>query len=221
LSIGVWHEKSLGFWKLDGNSNDLSGNAYNGTDSNMSYGTGNFENCGIFNGSSGRIALPTTSPNLRPTTFTILTWYGGTDADGTILSNKCTATSKYYGYFLDIGTNLVRCQVCAGTGLTEGTHMKTVSGVTDVHDNVWHLIGATFDGSTIAVYVDGHKENSASWSTIGYTTTQYPMIGCLQLTTGAYSSYLAGQLDEVIITDRALSEQDMRRWFSYSIGMLD
>lgn len=44
-------------YKLDGNANDVSGN-YNGTPTDVSYGVGEFDLAGVFNGSSGRVQIP-------------------------------------------------------------------------------------------------------------------------------------------------------------------
>ena len=49
---------NLAYYKLDSNANDSSGNGYNGTATNVTYGNGRFNEAGNFNGSSSRILLP-------------------------------------------------------------------------------------------------------------------------------------------------------------------
>ena len=106
--MGQYQGIAAGIWPLDGNSNDGSGNANNGTDSNVSYdGMGRFGSCASFNGSSSRIALPNNA-SLKPSgAFTVFCWYKGqVSAYGTILENWCLESSKYYGYFFGLLDNL-------------------------------------------------------------------------------------------------------------------
>ena len=46
-----------GYWKLNGNSNDYSGNGNNGTDTNIAYSQAKLSQGAVFNGSSSRIDI--------------------------------------------------------------------------------------------------------------------------------------------------------------------
>ena len=51
------------YYKLDSNANDSSGNGYNGTATNVTYGNGRFNEAANFNGSSSRIDTLSTQFN--------------------------------------------------------------------------------------------------------------------------------------------------------------
>jgi hypothetical protein len=219
--MGRYAGISAGNWPLDGNSNDASGNSNNGTDSNMSYGLGRFGDAGVFNGSSSRIALPNNA-SLKPTSFTILAWYKGVDS-GTILANMCNESSKIYGFNLNVKvtTGLARLQVGKGTGTVAGTDYQTVESISAVNDGNWHFISGSFDGTHMKIYVDGMMEADVTWANaIVYAATQYPMIGVRQDSSGGYATYLTGSADGVTLLPYVLTDQDIRRWYAYSKGLL-
>jgi hypothetical protein len=216
--MGRYAGISVGNWPLDGNSNDISGNSNNGTDSNMSYGLGRFGDAGIFNGSTSRIALPNNA-SLKPATPTIISWYKGT-GDGTIIQNWNLTSSVYYGFFLDILSGVARVILAKGTGTADGD-IKAAATSTSVTNDVWHMIAATFDGTTIKIYLDGKLESSTAWTaTLTYTATQYPMIGVRQDASANYSAYLTGAVDSILLLPYVMTDQDIRRWYAYSKGLL-
>ena len=49
---------NLAYYKLDGDAIDSSGNGYNGTSPNVTWGVGRFGPAGVFNGTSSKISLP-------------------------------------------------------------------------------------------------------------------------------------------------------------------
>ena len=216
--IGRHFGISAGNWPFLGNSNDISGNANNGTDNDMSYGP----DYGIFNGSSSRISLPN-SASLKPTVFTIIALYKGNSATNqNILHDYVNSSSKIYGYTFRVstdGTILLRC--AKGTGAVINTDFKQISSVATVNDNVRHFVGATYDNSILKVYVDGRFDSSVDWAAgLAYTTTHYPNIGCRQDTSGTYTDYLNGQLGGLELLPYVLSESDFCRLHSYLRGML-
>ena len=48
----------IAWWKLDGNSNDASGNGHNGTDTAITYTTGKINQAASFNGTTSKITVP-------------------------------------------------------------------------------------------------------------------------------------------------------------------
>lgn len=220
-NFGLFRGISNAIYPLDGNSNDVSGNANNGTDSNMSYGLGRFGDAGVFNGSTSRIALPNNA-GLKPTVLTIIAWYKGTQAtQGTIFQNWNNTSSKYYGFFIGLDGHLVRMLVAKGTGITPVTDFNFQYSGSAVDDGKWHMIVGTWDGSYIKIYIDGNFETSTAWSaTVTYTATQYPMIGVRQDTSATYAEYISGSVDNIVLLPYVLSDQDIRRYYAWSKGML-
>lgn len=208
---------------LNADCNDISGNANNpGTVVDVTYGLGRFGQAAIFNGSSSRANF-TGHATLAPTTFTFNCWYKGAEAGyGTLYANWRNITSKYYGFFVGLSGGPARILVAKGTG-TSGSDMATAYSSSSVNNNVWRMITATYDGATIRIYVDGAKEGSTSWSPLVYpvnTGDQWPMIGARQDTAVTYSEYLDGSMDELFLLPYVMTDQDIRRWYAYSKGLL-
>jgi len=221
--IGQYFGLANGNWKLDGNANDASGNGNNGTASNVTWTTGRFGNCGSFNGSNSKIELPNSS-SLKPTTFTVMAWYKGTQSTlGTIIENFYFYNSGavYYGWFFGLNSGVARFVVAKGTGVATYPHIDQVATLVSINDNKWHHVAATIDSSGILkIYVDGALSGTKNWGyAIAYYSTQYPAIGVRLDSYGAPTEYLSGAVDEVVITGY-MTDAQIRRWYAWSTGKL-
>ena len=128
----------IGYWKLDDNVKDYSGNGYHGTNNGAVSEGSSY----AFNDNSN-IVLPTL-PELSE--FTIL------------VKLKRTANSNWDGIFGTEGSNLhfqletsgrMNCYLYdgVGLGLNSGTNYITADGE-------WHLAVLTYDGTNITLYKD-------------------------------------------------------------------
>jgi hypothetical protein len=80
------------------------------------------------------------------------------------------------------------------------------------NDGEWHYAVLTFDGRTINLYIDGTKEASKSTTaTPDYTGIQPVSIGVNSLALGGF---FIGQIDEVRIWNRTLSDQEVKDQYS-------
>ena len=73
------------------------------------------------------------------------------------------STSPNLGYDLGINSGNAAQLLIS----TNGTALSSVTGITDVCDDRWHLVVGTYDGMTLSIYVDGVLENSAPHATGG------------------------------------------------------
>ena len=82
--------------------------------------------------------------------------------------------------------------------------------------NVWHHIAFTFDGTKLAIYIDGVSvfssvvPNTAPWSSTPYTVINTAastalVVGGLGMGTWCSTCFLHGAIDDLFIFDRALS----------------
>ena len=84
-----------------------------------------------------------------------------------------------------------------------------------VDDGGWHHVAGVFDNGTLTIYIDGRPEPSASGgATYGTGTTRYGFIGANSEASGFDSPTpagppIAGELDDLCIYDRALSEAEI------------
>ena len=195
-------------YQLDGNANDLSGN-YSGTPTDVSYGVGEFDLAGVFNGSTSAIntTYTPTVANLR----TVSLWFKtNSTVLGAIQSVSPYGISNNYAwewiYMLSNGT------IAAGYGASNGgaVYMKTTTN--SYNDNSWHHLALTLNGvygagSFVQLYIDGNEvstsidtSNSGSISSITGTFR----LGSRNRS-GVDSNVFNGSIDQVRIFNKALS----------------
>ncbi|HXC79179.1 MAG TPA: fibronectin type III domain-containing protein [Candidatus Acidoferrum sp.] len=81
-----------------------------------------------------------------------------------------------------------------------------------VTDGIWHQIAATWDGTTVVIYVDGQSIGSHAYSTsLGSADNSGLMLGVLY-----GSNYMSGSLDEVSIYSSALSAAQILNHYEQS-----
>ncbi len=136
-------------------------------------------------------------------TITIATWIKPS-TQGTQYVVKKAGAGTTNGFELSLassGTVFVRFNE-ASSGNSFRVDSKTKY---PTNGNTWMHIAATYDGSTIRLYINGVEEGSMSASfTIG--TNNLPL--SIGSGNGGYRA-MRGQLDEVLLTDRALSASEI------------
>lgn len=181
-------------YQLDGNANDLSGN-YSGTPTDVSYGVGEFDLAGVFNGISSVINVDSfVSTSVFAISFWLkapvpVNWNSLIQSPNTdINSNQINTLFGHIGYFPDGGY---------GAG-----YVYVDSSIINVQDNNWHHIVLTCGGTyaTTQIYIDGISR------TLTGNGSLMQLRGTLnigQRTNG--TDTLNGQLDQVRIFNKALS----------------
>jgi flagellin-like protein len=100
---------------------------------------------------------------------------------------------------------------------------ETISGVRyegfiKTLDNDWHFIAATFDGQKIRIYVDGNLEKEISAPGSIDKRDNSVFIGTTGLGSSSYGNYFYGIIDEVMIFNRALSDEEIKLLYEQGIG---
>lgn len=91
---------------------------------------------------------------------------------------------------------------------TGGNH--PLSGVTPITDNTWHHAAATFDGTTVRLYLDGKLESSLVPGALPRSdTTQQAALGTMITTTGTANGFFQGVIDEARVWNRALTQTEI------------
>lgn len=199
-------------YHLNGSSTDFSGNNNHGADTAITYSqaNGKFGQGAGFNGSTSYITLGT-SATLNPSLMSVSFWanIANTATTGRVISRDDVSTNRCY----DIGY-----------GGTTGTAPRiffeihsggVVGSSTDIPNNTWHHVVCTFDGSTVKVYLNGNLDGSANHSGTVPSKTVATQIGRRNTTL-----YLNGKLEEILIFNRALSAQEIRRMYAVGTGKL-
>ena len=116
-------------------------------------------------------------------------------------------TRKTDAYFLRIISNKVNAQLWRG-----GSTVKDggVSGTTSLQAEKWYLVGFTFDGSYIRIFLNGNLDNTPYYTPGTIDTSIDPLyIG----TAGGSAEFFSGLIDEVRIYNRALSPVEIKAHF--------
>ena len=207
----------VGYWPFNGNANDASGNGNNGTENNVMYETdrnGYTNSCLNINGNTNRwidVAISNqTSVNQQSKTFSM--WIK--------LPTSYSGVS-YYNHIIT-PTNLPWMQVLGNypTYISNGHINKFVfNGQMPVsnqqlNDNLWHnIIVVCDDNFNMKLYLDGLLLGNQSFpNSNNFTNLNQIRIGnnIGNLSECAF----AGQIDDIGIWNRALTQQEITNMFN-------
>lgn len=206
---------------LNGNSNDASGNANNGTDANITYslGNGKFGSGAGFNGISSLITINNESQFdfERTNSFTIGVWIKLNEISNKCILNKINVLGNYEGFQI-----YTTSQNKINVGLISNGYTSNQIDVTSI-DTVlidkWHNIIVTYNGSSLAsgisIYLNGSKLSTTSLA----TTLTGSILNNIKIGIGrrwTTEPYLNGYLDEIIIENRAWTASEVKKYFSYT-----
>jgi len=192
-------------YQLDGNANDLSGN-YSGQATNVSYGVGEFDLAGVFNGSSSFI---NTNYTWAFTSIYSISFWAKTSTINTrqmmtaVLAFNGADTSGRFGFGFS-SSNTFEFYISNGSSLYQNTSVSSIS----YQDNVWHNFIVVVNGTSIKLYVDGNTTPIANLTStvLGTTSSDSLFIGKF----GAYPGvYFNGSIDQVRIFNKALNSTEV------------
>jgi len=132
---------------------------------------------------------------LNPIELTLMAWvkHGPTTDHRAIIDKRDAINDGYNLYISPTGTAWMRI------------NDDTLTGTSDIDDDVWHHIVGTYDGSTLRIYVDGVEENSNS---IGSETID--TVNPLRIGLARDNSFdFQGIIDDARIYNYALSIQEI------------
>jgi hypothetical protein len=213
--LGAGASLTNGLWHLNGDSNDSSGNAINGTDTSVSYGLsyGKFGQGALFNGTSSKISLGT---GLNATgSFTISAWFKTTSlsATHTIFSKRSSSTSQYALSTTSSGYLLFNI-----FNTSEGNYLSATTS-SALSTGVWYHALATFNNTSACyLYINGLLKASGT-STSGTrrsSSTANVAIGARYTT--AWEAFYPGNIDEVIFEQQYWTPQMVAKYYANSLG---
>ena len=190
-------------YQLDGNANDLSGN-YSGTPTNVSYGVGEFDLAGVFNGSSSKVTIT----NFQAlSTFSVSMWIKASSQgqDKVILS-------PYNGSNSDANTLAVLSggtEILIFSNSFPHNHSISASDTSLLFDNNWNNFTYTVDlaSNTLKMYINGVEK-----TTTRYGTTLPQLFSNIKLGVrwDDYSlQFFNGSIDQVRIFNKALNQAEV------------
>ncbi len=217
----------VGLWSFDGKDMnwgankvlDRSGQGNDGTLFGMSTTSsptnGKLGQALKFRGvSSGTYVNLGTSATLTPVNFAVSAWVNAgsgtyTGGYGYVYSNArdcCTAGQNGINVFFTSG--ILYAVIWNG-----GSAASVNSPVAVAQNSGWHHIVATYNGATLAVYVDGVLKNSASTALgVGTPATYTTNIGSMGYAPGVYT--FDGKIDDVRLYNRAITATEVKQLYN-------
>ncbi|MDX1516208.1 MAG: DUF6701 domain-containing protein [Woeseiaceae bacterium] len=193
---------------VDSGPNGLDGVTVGGT---AVENTGQLCSAGDFDGSSGYVRIPDAAPLDVTDGFSVAVWVRH---DGSPLTDWEAIVAK--------GDSAYRLHLNGGCAISDSLPGNTRHGFTlglnggcsgaDLNSNVvpspntWYHVAATYDRSTMRIYVNGNLINSASYSAAINTNNFDLTIGENAERNGRHWS---GDIDELTLWDTAISSQDI------------
>lgn len=186
---------------------DYSGNAYHGSNSGVTFVSGQVNNAGDFeNSESDHISLP----NLQ--SFSILSislWVKmESDIGSNVIILDLKATNSRLLIYYVTSNNKINTRVQNSLG------SATDSIGIDVNDGNYHQIVLTYDGSNVRLYQDNVLiDTDAQTGTIDLSNLTYGYLGA-QLSTP--QDFWDGTIDDVRIFDHVLTAVERKRLFAHT-----
>lgn len=207
------------YWKFDSsNSNDSVG-SNNGTDTSITYSSGNGKinvGAGFASGSSSKILLPDVAWGIS-TGFSISAWIKTSTSGATqnILSRDNQPTRMWQLKVESSNNKIVFIRFDSSNNVV--TNITSSGTVTDGN---WHFIVATFDNTMGSViYVDGSNAASDAVTTNQNNATGIgPSIGAIWNSV-AWADFMNGAIDEVGVWTRGLSSSEVTQLYNGGAGL--
>jgi prepilin-type N-terminal cleavage/methylation domain-containing protein len=186
-----------GYWSMDGNYLDSSGNNNNGAPfGGVTFSSGKLNQAGSFDGVDDYIKT-SSGPSLNiAKEITLSAWI-----NTTTLSGHDIILSRGNPYISRNGDDAFFRIHINGTG-------RSLRGTTRLKTNTWYYIVATFDGTLLKIYLDGELENSVSFPGPITCCTNNPYDIGRNRNNNNYA--FPGVIDEVRVYNRALSGLEVK-----------
>jgi PKD repeat protein len=181
---------------------DDSGNGNSGTISGATWVTGKFGKGLSFNGSSSLVTIPDSSSLDLTTMLTLEAWVNlntiGADW-ASVIFKPVDASSLSY-----VLQGVSQPSQAPSLGISASS--SNLVAPSPLPTNTWTHLAATYDGTTMRLYVNGALVASRAQTGAITTSGQALTIGGNPL----FGAYFSGQIDEVRIYDRALSSSEIQ-----------
>jgi hypothetical protein len=197
----------VAYWALDGNANDRSPNANNGSANGTTPTTNRFGDANrafYFSGSGAYVGVPD-SLSLDVTNMTLAFWFRMDTSDtARELVNKFGGNGNIaFGSEYLASDGKIRFRI--STDGSNGT-VSDCASTTTIAMGTWYHFAGTYDGATMKTYINGILENTWTASGSIYNSSEDVKIGRY----GYYSGWVFhGAMDEVAIWNRALASNEV------------
>lgn len=195
----------VGYWPMEGNANDASGNGRHGTVIGATLATGKFGKCYDFDGTDDYVSVPSDAGLNITGALTLAAWVN-VDADATAQQMMGVAIKGGYSqYQLKLINSRVAATLYTAAGVRKDYYPST--GPTFALATWFHAAWA-YDGADILrFYLNGVQSASIATGHGALATTAK----AFEFGRATASYPFKGLIDELMIFSKALPESDIRR----------
>lgn len=205
----------VGWWPLNGNAYDMSGNGNNGVVNGATPTIGQDgqpNGAYFFNGTSNYITIGQSSVlDLSNHDLTVTAWINQNESPSSAWNDIFSSNTRDWSFGIDADSS--------GTQYPRMTDVNTVdapNSTTGIQINTRNLVAVTYVASTqtVSYFVNGQSDGGGTWTGISSYLPFTPgtkMIGARN-NGGAY--FFHGAIEDVRVYDRALSAADIQALFA-------
>lgn len=202
----------VAYWKMDDTSwTDSSGNTNTGTTSGgTTTAAGKFGLAASFDGTDDYISVANSTSLAMSSSITMSAWVKPTATDSTRDIFAKQNSGDYW--MLRINSGEWQCIVNSGGDFSDPGSVITNS--TAAVASTWQHVACTFDGKTVAIYVNGELKRTNSYTGSISTNSGGLRIGV----NGSSNQDFSGSIDEARLYNRALSPSEITHLYEFSPG---
>jgi hypothetical protein len=199
----------FGWWGFNGNANDESGNANNGTVNGATLTTDRFGNAGSaydFDGVDDDISVARSNLN----SFSVSSWVKLNSA--ACFSSIIDAYEKSWEFLTDCnnGSNL---SVAVWTGISSPQYIIYSSGF-NLQSQLWAHVVCTYEMNQMSIYANGNLINSFNTINIPISNGTY----YFGRSRSGSDSFIDGSLDDIGIWNRALTQCEIQDLYNAQLN---
>jgi uncharacterized repeat protein (TIGR01451 family) len=192
----------VALWPAEGNADDVTGNGHNGTLQNgATFAPGKVGTAFSLDGGNDNISVPDDPAFHFTNAMSIEGWINTTAS-----TDRYIATKHEDSFYFAVGGGAVAPHMLSFW--LNGVSSSWFTGSTPVDDGQWHHVAATYDGSTMSLYVDGHLDASAPRAGTIQQGTSGVLIGARS--DGTNASNFPGMIDELALYNRAIGPAEVQ-----------
>jgi len=169
-----------------------------------------------FDGSTSYVSVLASTPiNMSgSSSLTVSAWIQTTATTGFIYEKLTPNTTGEFNYLFKLdGTGKVKFE----TNIEGATWVNPNTSTIAVNDGLWHYVTVIKDGITNKIYIDGVLNNTVTNDVSTATTSTAPItIG--RVTREAVKEYFTGNISNVSIWNKALTQNDINRTMHSSLS---
>jgi len=201
------------WYRAENNGVDSAGPNFATASGGATYTSGKAGQAFSFDGVNDSVNAPMSASLQLTTGATVEFWMKGDPSNS--LTSCCQGLVATDMYAVEIASGGIHFGLSTDNGVTQPFPS---SGVVAISTNQWHHIAGTYDGATIALYIDGVLAASSAHTGTISSNSGFLSIGSEDGRTGTCPAcvgtrYYKGLIDEVTVYNRALTATEIQTVF--------